>query len=261
MKEWIKRFARIYLVFGLLNCAYFGLILLIPSSISNLLVVAQKDTYPYLQRVIDVKGMMPLNWPIFVFGALGIFFLMNAFPFLSILSILTFLISLLISGPFYTHHMVVIAVPFAIMGGIFIYKLFLLLPSNEIKFALACMIFFSLYQTVFSDLSANIVTETTPDFFQIVHVLERSPEPLFTLQPIYALYAHKNLVMYYNTADMRIFRVMGTNLSDEEYHAILKRSNTVLLEPFADQMLPQRIRRSYSKNLTSSTLMVQKESM
>jgi hypothetical protein len=242
MKEWIKRFVCIYLVFALLNCIYFGIILLIPGSISNLLAVVQKDTSPYLQRAIDVKGMMPLNWPIFLFGALGIFFLMNAFPFLSILSMLTFLIPLLISGPFYTHHMVVIAVPFAIMGGIFIYKLFILLPSNEIKIALTCMIFLSLYQTVSSDLSANLITETTPDFFQTVHILEHSPEPLFTLQPIYALYAHKNLVMYYNTADMRIFRVMGTNLSYDEYRAILKRSNTVLLEPFADQMLPQRIK-------------------
>ena len=96
---------------------------------------------------------------------------------------------------------------------------------------------------VFFDLYAALITQTTPNFFQDITVLEKSPEPLFTLQPTYALYAHKNLVMYYNTADIRVFFITGTNLSYEEYHTILNRSNTVLLEPLANYMLPEGIKK------------------
>jgi hypothetical protein len=254
-----------YWVFVLLNGVYFGLVLLIPGSIANFLV-EQKDSssylHSYLQRVRDVQGMMPLNWPMFVFGALGIFFFLEDFVLLSLLSMFTFLIPLSISGPFYTHHMVTIAVPFAIMGGIFFHKILLMLSFHEVKTALVrkiilmrkmvlvCLILFSLYQTVYSYLSQTIVFETTPDFFQTVRVLEHTPEPLFTLQPIYALYAQKDLVMYYSTADMRAPSVTGTNLSYEEYHDILNRSNTVLLESFADQMLPQGIKEEIFQNFS-----------
>jgi hypothetical protein len=140
------------------------------------------------------------------------------------------------------------------MGGVFLHKLLLLVSLNERKIAVVRklavvgLIFFALYQTVYSNLSQALVFETTPDFFQTVHALEQAPGPLFTLEPIYALYAQKDVVMYYNTADMRVLRITGTNLSDEEYHDILKRSNTVLLEPFANEMLPQDIKEELFQN-------------
>ena len=257
--EWIKKYVRTYWVFVLFNCTYFGLILLIPGSMANF-AVQSHIINPYLQRVEAVLGMMPLNWPIFVFGTLGIFFFIEDFVLLSLLTIVTFLIPLFVSGAFGTYQLTVIAVPFAIMGGIFLHKILLMLSFNEVKSALVrkvvlvrkivlvSIILFSLYQTVYSYLSQTIVFDTTPNFFQTVRVLEHTPEPLFTLQPIYGLYAHKDLVMHYNVADMRVFRVMGTNLSYEEYHDIIERSNTVLLESFADQMLPQAIKDEIFQN-------------
>jgi hypothetical protein len=247
--EWIKKYIRTCWVFVLLTGTYFCFVALIPGSLSNLLAV-QKDIYPYLQRLIDVKDMMSLNWPIFLFGTLGILFSIKKIPLLSLLSILTLLIAAFISGSFYTHYLSIIAVPFAIMGGISISKILRILNSNEIKIAFIGMFLIALYQTVYSNLAWNLITETTPDFFKTVRVLEHSPEPLFTLQPIYALYAHKNLVMYYNTAEMRVFRATNTNLSDEMYHAILNRSNTVLLEPFANSKLPQEVKEEIFQNYT-----------
>src|SRR5439155_6884687 len=127
--EWIKKYACTYWVFVLLNGVYFGLVLLIPGSIANFLIELENPSSYLqflLQRIIDVKGMMPLNWPIFLFGMLGIFFFLENFVLLSILLILTLLIPLLVKGHFYIHHVTVIAVPFAIMGGIFLHKILLM---------------------------------------------------------------------------------------------------------------------------------------
>ncbi len=125
IKEWTKKYMCTYWVFLLLNIAYFGIILLIPRSIANLLSDTEYlSSYLqlYLQRISQVQGMMPLNWPIFLFGALGIFFFFEDYALLAILAILTFIAALLIPGPFYTHHLVVISVPFSIIGGIFLHR-------------------------------------------------------------------------------------------------------------------------------------------
>src|SRR5205807_7372039 len=114
IEKWIKKYIFTYWIFILLNCIYFSIILLMPNSIASILA-GQKDIYPYLQRVIDVKEMMPLNWPIFLFGTLGILFSIKNIPLLSVLSIVTLLIAAFISGSFYIHYLSIIAVPFAIM--------------------------------------------------------------------------------------------------------------------------------------------------
>ena len=253
--QWAKKYAWTSWVFVLLTGTYFGLIALIPGSIHNFLITQNRISFD-LQKVGAVKDMMPSNWPIFLFGALGIFFFLEEFFLLSLLSYFTLIITVFVNGSFYSHYVTPIAVPFAIMGGIFLHKLLLLVSLNERKIAvvrklaLVGLIFFALYQTVYSSLSQALVFDTTPDFFRTVHVLEQAPEPLFTLQPIYALYAQKDLVMYYNTADMRVLSATGTNLSDEQYHDIIEKSNTVLLESFANQMLPPEIKEEIFQNFS-----------
>jgi hypothetical protein len=253
----MKKYMCTYWVFLLLNIVYFGIILLIPGSIANLFAeVKYSSSYLqlYLQRVAGVQGMMPLNWPIFLFGALGIFFFLGDFVLLAILAILTFMIVLLVPGPFYTHHLVVISIPFSIMGGIFLHRVLLILSPHEVKsalvrtafvirkIALVGIILFSLYQTVYSYLAQTIVFDTTPDFFQTIRVLEHTPEPLFAMQQIYAFYAQKELVKDYSLTDMRSLQARGDNLSYQEYDDIVRRSNTVLLESLANQMLPSGIK-------------------
>jgi hypothetical protein len=246
--ERIKKYARTCWVFALLTGTYFCFVALMPHSLSNLLA-GQKIVIPYFSRLRAVIADMPLNGPIFLFGGLGMIFCKKDYPLFSILSILTFLISMCASGSFFTHYIATIAVPFAIMGGLFINKILVMLSFNKIKIALVskigliCIVFLYIYIIVFFDLYAALITQTTPNFFQAITVLEKSPEPLFALQPAYALYAHKNLVMDYNIANIRVFFVTGTNLSDEEYHNILNRSNTVLLEPLANYMLPEGIKK------------------
>jgi hypothetical protein len=246
--ERIKIYARTCWIFVLLTGTYFGLVALIPHSLSNLLA-GQKVVIPYLPRLRSVIADMPVNGPIFLFGGLGIMFCKKNYPLFSILSILTFLISMFASASYFNHYITTIAVPFAIMGGLFINRVLVILSVSSkkiawvMKIAWICIVFFYVYIMVFSYLYADLITQTTPNFFQDITVLEKSPEPLFTLQPTYALYAHKNLVMYYNTADIRVFFITGTNLSYEEYHTILNRSNTVLLEPLANYMLPEGIKK------------------
>jgi hypothetical protein len=232
----------------LLTGTYFGLVALIPQSLSNLLA-GQKIVIPYLTRLMSMIAEMPLNGPIFLFGGLGIIFCKRNYPLLSILSILTFLISMFASASYFNHYITTIAVPFAIMGGLFINRVLVILSVSSkkiawvMKIAWICIIFFYLYMVVYSELYDHIIAQETSEFFQTITVLEKSPEPLFTLQPTYALYAHKNLVMYYNTAEIRVLSPPKTNLSYKEYHTILNRSNTVLLEPLANYMLPEGIKK------------------
>ena len=153
----MKKYVRTCWVFVLLTCTYFGLVLLIPHSLSNLLA-GQKIVIPYLIRLmLVVVADMPLNGPIFLFGGLGLIFCKKDYPLFSILSILTFLISMFASASFFTHYIAIIAVPFAIMGGIFINKILVILSFNRIKIAWVmkigwiCIIFFYLYMVVYSE--------------------------------------------------------------------------------------------------------------
>lgn len=253
LRKRVMKYVSVSWLFVLLTALYFGVVLFIPGSIRNLLGV-QQDIYPPVQRLLDLRNMLGSNWPIFLFGGLGIFFFLEDFLLLSLLAILTLLISLFFSASFYTHYLVVIAVPFAIMGGVFFYNLLFRFSFNGgkvtllRKIILISFIFFSLYQMLYPNLLRSIVLDKTPDFFQIVAVLKKSPQPLFTLQPAYALYARKDLVMYYNTAEMRGLSVTGRNLSYETYHDIIRRSNTILLEPFTNQMLPEGIKEEIMEN-------------
>lgn len=240
---WVNLYVRRYWLFFFLTGFYFGVVLFIPKSMQNLLGV-QQGYVPFFQRLQAIGGMMPANWPIFFFGAAGMVFFFGEFFLFPLLAVLTFIVCLLASGSFYTHYLVIIAIPFSIMGGVFFKKLVFDLSVDSKKqigifrrLILVCILFFGLYTVTFPELFRNVALDQTPEFFQIVSVLRKSPEPLFSFEPIYAIYAHKHLVKYYNTADMRVFRATGTNLSDAQYSAIVRRSNTVLLEPFSESML------------------------
>lgn len=85
-------------------------------------------------------------------------------------------------------------------------------------------------------------TRTTPSELAAIRTLERAPEPLLSFEPIYALYARRELTFHRHVADMRSFRVSGLPaLDDATFLEVLSRSRSVLVErSLARSLTPAR---------------------
>jgi len=236
-----QQMKRHYFIFLILSCIYYSIILIVPHSIP-VLFASQKYWYPYNARISWFFLELYFNWPIFVFGFAGIYFFNKKHAHILILSIVTFLGALFLGNSFYIHHLTVIGIPFSIMAGYFFQKMLSLFDTIK-KAAFICCICFVMYFTVLKPLFFYVIQYKTPDFFEAIKILKKSPEPIFSLQPIYALYSHKNLVFFYNCANTRTFFSTKLNFSHAEYETIIKKSKTIFLEKSANYFLPRDIKK------------------
>lgn len=217
------------------------LIYLLPDGVSNIVTYQlNRPPLPYLTRIEWLKTYtLPGNWPLLFTGFLGsIIILKNKMGFLGLANIIGIPVVLFASKFYYPHYITILACGFTITAAILIASVS---QATIHKFLVFVLILSSIYSVSFNHLKFHLIEAKSPDFFQTIEFLKNTPEPLFTFEPIYGLYAKKDLTYHYYVADMRYFRVMNKNLTDGDYLDILKRSNTVLLEPFAKSMLSSNI--------------------
>lgn len=216
------------------------IILLIPSGFDNLIgYQTQQPFLPYDLRFAWIKiYFLSLNWPILIGGLVSSLIVVSKFPVLTIFNLLTLFITIFLGGYFYPHYLVSIAVGFTLSFGIFLSRY----TNNwKSKVFIGLAFFLIICTTSIKHLKQTLVNTTSPEFFKTIEILKSTPSPIFSLEPIYALYANKELIYHYHTADMRYYRVLGKNLDEKEYLDILNNSQTVLLEPFAYELTPQQL--------------------
>lgn len=221
------------LIFTFILVNIFGYlpIILTPHGYDNLIgYQLERPLLSYITRIGLIKlYTLKNNWPILLFGFLGSLIINKTLILFGLFNILSFVIVLFLGGSYYPHYLSILAVGLAITSG-FLIKL--LSKTYLSKIIISCIVLFSIFSSSYYHLKTHLIDTTTPDFYQIINVLKTTPQPLFTFEPIYGLYANKELTYHYYVADMRYFRVMGTNLDKAQYLNILKKSNTVLVEPF-----------------------------
>lgn len=232
IKKTMKKYKGLIFLFAFLNLIYFLPVFLIKNSFAEIVSFQNaRSTTAVYQRLNWLVESLKNNGPILIFGAMGTLFSLRKFPFLGLFTIGTILIVLLCGKSYYLHYIVSFAVPFSITGAM----LFTVIPSkifNTVFFTIGLVF---IYFASFATLKYNLIDNKSENFFTTINYLRRAPDPLFTFEPIYALYANKNITFFNHVSDMRSLGVTGGNLRDDEYLDILERSNSVLMESYSKQ--------------------------
>lgn len=238
-KPWSFKLKSFLITFSLTSTLGYLLIMLIPNGPTNIIAYQMSRTFiPYATRLEWTKiYLLANNWPIVLLGLAGTIMAIKRCPWLNVFNILSIITVIFIGPSFYPHYVTSLAIGFTLSSGVLIS---LFSRSLYQKILIATAVLTSIYLASFNHLKYHLIDNKTPGFFQVVNILKQTPEPLFTFEPIYGLYAKRNLTFHYFTSDMRYFRVTGTKLDDLEYLSILAKSNTVLLEPFASSLLTQK---------------------
>lgn len=223
--------------FGLISLIGYLLILLIPNSFNNLISYQLERTFiPYSLRLEWIKiYLLPHNWPILAIGLISSLMIFRQYRQMGFFNILSTLIVIFAGSSFFPHYLSSLSIGFSISSGILIAQLS---RSFLTSFITSILIITITFLSSYNHLKFHLIETATPQFFQVVDQLKDTPEPLFTFEPIYALYAKKDLTFHYFAADMRYFRILNQNLTEKQYLEILQSSNAVLLEPFANSLIP-----------------------
>ena len=246
IKSLLEKYKAFLIIFFSIVILGYLLILLTPNGYKDVIgYQLGRPFLPYDIRFNWVKENISDNWPIFTFGLLGSIFSINKkYKLFGLFNIIGLPLVVFLGPNYYPHYLVILAPTLAITSGLTV----AVLSRLNLSFAVLLLMVFGIYTSSYQNLKYQLIEKKTPEFFRAVEVLKGSPEPLFAFEPIYGLYAGKNLTFHYYTSDMRYFRVMGRNLTDLEYRQILDRSRTVLIEPFARSMIPATIVNYISNN-------------
>lgn len=238
-KPWSFKLKSFLVTFSLTSISGYLLIMLIPNGPTNVITYQMSRTLiPYATRLEWIKiYLLANNWPILLLGLAGTIAASKKWLWLNVFNILSIITVIFIGPSFYPHYVTSLAVGFTLSSGVLIS---LFSHSLYQKILITAVVLTSIYLSSYNHLKYHLLDNKTPRFFQVVDLLKQMPEPIFTFEPIYGLYAKQDLTFHYFASDMRYFRVTGTNLADLEYLNILARSNTVLLEPFANSLLTQK---------------------
>lgn len=235
-----KEFSPYILTFSIISVLTYLVILLIPRGFDNLIgYQLQRPFLSYSTRIEWIKFYtLSNNWPILIFGLLGSFFTNKRIGLFGIFNIFSLLAIIFLGRSYYPHYLTILAVGFSISCGVLIRCLNKTIITKVVSTSLIILI---IYLTSYNYLKVQLIDKKNPSFFSIVTQLTNVPQPLFTFEPIYGLYAKKDLTFHYNVADMRYFRVIGKNLEKEDYLRIIKNSNSILVEPFSSSYLNQEV--------------------
>lgn len=236
LKYYLRKRKVLLLSFSI--CVIVGLLMifLIPSAYDNLVnFQISRPTVSLYYRVQWFLSDFIKNGPILALGLLSTFLLFKKYIFYSIISIGTIMVCF-VGSSFYPHYITIWGVIMSISGGLLISYIFKL--KIIFGYIALVLIMISIYFGPLKILNDNLIKIQTPSFFASVSELKKVPEPIFSFEPIYAMYANKNLTFYRDVSDMRHLKVLGTNLSEEEYENIISLSKSVILENSALSMIP-----------------------
>ena len=232
----IRNYKPFILTFVVAVALGYVVILLIPNGFSNVFGVHLNRPYvPYDLRLQWSMPNLSHDWPIVLFGVLGSVFVDQRVKLFGPFNLVSFLILFSVGPSYYPHYLVPLAVGFSISAGVFMSYL---AKSPSARVMVGLFVIFAIYTSSYQYLKHDLIIRKTPEFFELVKELGGTSETLFAFEPLYALYAGKELTFHYYVANMRYFRVLNQNLSEREYLDLLRRSKTVLIEPFALSLLP-----------------------
>ena len=232
----IRQLGAPYLIITLI---YFVIFMLIPGSYQNVFGYQLANSFiPYLQRFDYLKSVFMQNGVIYTLGLLGCFGYTKYELWVKVFVILAILITLFGTITFYPHYLVVLGIPLAMSAGLFISHF---AQSRITNILTVVVVISALFATSGKHLKSYLIDATTPDFYTVVAHLQSAPEPVFSFEPIYAIYAIKNLTKHYKVADPRSFKVLGNYYSIKEYQELVDRSNTLLLDTYTKSIFPNPI--------------------
>lgn len=251
-----KNMGSLCLLFFLIILMGYLIILIIPGALSNIIIYQMERPFvPYQTRLDSlINTTLPNSFPIILTGLGGSVVALFLKKPVGLFNILGLFSTVFISSSYYPHYMTILSSGLTISAAILIS----FFNRNFLSRVTLTLIIISLiYVSSFSNLKYHLIDNKTPQFFKAVEVLKTAPSPLFSFEPIYALYAKKDLTFHYHVADMRSLAVLNKSLTDEEYFNVLNMSNTVLLEPFA----LSRIHPNVLKYINSNFRIVYEDSM
>lgn len=245
--ETLKKYRCLLLTFSLTVILGYVIILFIPGAYNNLFEYQfHRPHLSYLLRFDWIKTYtLPNNWPILFFGLAGSLLINKKIGLFGFFNILSAIVIVLTGKSYYPHYLTILAVGFCISCGVLVKKLN---RNLTLGFITTLIMFISIFYASFTHLRNYLIYRRTPEFFSLIEILKSTPGPLFTFEPIYGLYADKDLTFHYHVADMRYFRVTNSNLAEEDYLKIIQNSRTILIEPFASTLLNQKILNYINRN-------------
>jgi len=216
---------------------------LIPGAWNCLIEVQQIRPRINLGGRISILSGVIINDPfIFAFGLIGSLFLDTALNRIAAtINILALFFITFLPNSLYPHYYVILGPTLAISAGILFVSC---LKKRKVLRIVCFLIVFLLFKFQFiSKLKYELLVRRSPEYYELIRFMKSQPGKLFTVEPIYALDAGKNIPYHYFIGEPRVLRVLGRNLSYEEYKKLIDESSLVLIEDFANWFFPREVRR------------------
>jgi hypothetical protein len=235
-----------YAAFGVTTLVLYVPLFLIPNGYEDLLAFqASRRASPLGPRVRGFfTQTLPENAPILLAGLFGWVSRDRRLRAVALSNVLALPILLFASRSYYPHYLAILAVGLAVSAGALIASI----PAGRWRIAVSTLIIAAVSATAVPKLWGELIRHRTPELFSVVRALRETPEPLFSFEPIYALYAHRELTPHAHVCDMRFFRVQRMDPGDALFFDVLERSRTVLVEPSMRPFLTLRRREALRRD-------------
>lgn len=238
-----RGFLSVYII---LTFVSLGSVFLIQNSFSNIIDFhLTRPNIPLSSRIQYLAIIFIDNWGFFTLSFLSILFVNWKNQFLSIFNILSLIIITTISHSFYSHYLSILSIGFTITTGIGISQI---IKSETLRLFIIIIIALSAYQSFYGQLKPYLIDSSSPDFFRIIDILKSAPQPLFTLNPTFALYSGTDITYHYDAADMKHRFILYQDLTENEYRNILPKSGTLLIDPETESKFSLEIQKYIQGN-------------
>lgn len=238
----IRERRELVTAFGATVCVLYGAAVAIPGAFHDLFLFQfGRPRLPFMYRVLNVwSESLPANAVLLCLGFAGSFLVFRASRGVAFAAAFGFPLGLFAYNYYSAHHLASVVPLMAVSGGV---VLSLVMRSRTTSVVASAGLSLALGATALPVLGNALFEERSPSLFRVVNELEACPEPVFSAQPLYALYARRELTFHRFVADMRSPQHSDRpSFSDEEFADIVSRSNTVLLEPYLLSLLtPARL--------------------
>lgn len=226
------------LSFGALTLAYYAVTLLIPSAYDNIITFqVSRPSLSFTERINILHEQALLDWPLYLFGMIGAIVMLKKHVALGLYVFASILLTVFTGKSFYEHYLIILAVPLILAAGFF----FQILTKRLFTPLAVALVLLIIYQNAYHALYNELIVRTSPHDFEAIARLKAVPEPVFTDEPILALYAGKTITPAYFAADMRAFATQEKSLDDPQYATTLQNSQAVILGPYGNPLITPKV--------------------
>jgi hypothetical protein len=233
-----KRLLWPLLIFAFVVGSQLAFIFLLPNGYKDVIgFQITRSAVDMHMRLSMIGADFAEDWPLLLFGLLGVFVFKKETAFLSVFNALAIIIVISTGNSFYVDYLSVLAVSLAISAGVLFGVVFSL--NRLVIWPALAIVLLGVYFSDFKFLQFEVMENKSQDFFAAVNVIKNIPEPIFSDEPLFAIYSNKNLTFHYHVADMRYYSETYENISTAEYLKLLSESGSVLLNRNLKSLLPR----------------------